>query len=120
MTSEIGNFGEKVASIEIPEIVKPIDETEIQYARAIIRQMHPLRNVGYDVSVPFLSSLLKMFAFLKPPRASVHEERKNLAQSDQLKEDEEGKSTMMSPSAIMAAQRKLQNIVDDIRDDHSE
>jgi hypothetical protein len=37
VTSEIGNIGGKVASIEIPEIVKPIDQTEIQYARAIIR-----------------------------------------------------------------------------------
>jgi len=82
VTSEIGNIGEKVASIEIPEIVKPIDHTEIQYARAIIREMHPLRNVGYDVSVPFLSSFLQILASVKPSRASVINERRSLAQSD--------------------------------------
>jgi hypothetical protein len=52
--------------------------------------MHPLRNVGYDVSVPFLSSFMKMLAYVKLPRASVIDERRNLAQSDQLKEDQEG------------------------------
>ena len=93
-----------MASIEIPEIVKPIDQREIQYARAIIRQMHPLRNVGYSSSVPFLSALMSMLAYFRPPREDADEERKNLAQSDQLK-DAEDQTIMqqMSPRALANA-----------------
>lgn len=77
VVSGIENISGKVTSFEIPEIVKPIDEQEIMYARSIIRKMHPLRNVGYKNTVPFLSSIQDWFCYWQP--AEVNEETLNLA-----------------------------------------
>ena len=73
----------------MPEIVKPIEKDEILYARSVIRQMHPLRNLSYSECLPFLSYV---YGYINREGKEINEEKINLAQSDQLKEDKEAKT----------------------------
>ncbi len=73
----------------MPEIVKPIEKDEILYARSVIRQMHPLRNLSYSECLPFLSYV---YGYIYREGKEINEEKINLAQSDQLKEDKEAKT----------------------------
>ena len=76
--NKLKDLQEKVKAIEIPEIVKPIDKDEILYARSIIRQMHPLRDLSYSQALPFLSFV---YGKIKHNR-DVNEEKVDLAQND--------------------------------------
>ena len=97
--NKLQDLQEKVKAIEIPEIVKPIDKDEILYARSIIRQMHPLRDLSYSEALPFLS-----FVFGKiKQKGNVDEEKVDLAQNDQLKEDAPNYIYSVSPSLKRAS-----------------
>ena len=83
------NFRDRVKAIEFPEIVKPIEKDEIQYARSIIRQMHPLRNLSYYDCVPLVAYVYDTVSWATgtAPKPSEREEKISLAGADQLKED---------------------------------
>jgi hypothetical protein len=68
----------------MPEIVKPIEKDEILYARSVIRQMHPLMSRSYSECLPFLSCV---FGWFDRDGKEINEEKINLADGDQLKED---------------------------------
>lgn len=76
--NKLQELQDKVKAIEIPELVKPIEKDEILYARTIIRQMHPLRDISYSQALPFLSFV---YGNIKQNR-DVNEEKVNLAQND--------------------------------------